>query len=159
MAVEMGHTEVYVDLDGLPGWMRLRYPTTTTERLPKVKKLKRIQAKQLKQLIDDKADFTIVDIRPIYELKRGLIDIDMINATLSNLCCITDIIPRNKRVIIIDFNGKRGRIAYRYFHMKGLTDLSILSGGMSYWIQAGFPIVDYVEAQHGLHVKEHLDSK
>ena len=135
----MGHTDVYAFRDGLPGWIKAGYPTAVTEALPTVKIVK-IKPKKLKKLIDSGADIVIVDIRPKYELVKASIDTKKINADLSRLSEVVDSLPRDKKIIIVDLNGKRGGVAYRYFSMKGLTDLELLNGGMQKWLKAGLPV-------------------
>ncbi len=139
VAVEMGFTEVYAFRDGLPGWIKKGYPTTTIEKIPKVKVAK-VKATELKQMIDSGADIVIVDIRPKYELIKGSIDTAKINADLSQISTIVDSLPRDKQIVIVDLNGKRGGVAYRYLAMKGLTDLILLDGGMQKWMKSGLPI-------------------
>ena len=135
----MGHTEVYAYRDGLPGWMKKGYPTTATEKLPSVK-VKKIKPNALKGMIDSKADIVIVDIRPKYELEKAGIDIEKVNANLSQLSAVVDSLPHDKQIVIVDLNGKRGGVAYKYFAMKGLTNLTLLDGGMQKWIKAGLPV-------------------
>ncbi len=119
--------------------MKAGYPVVTVEKLPKVK-IVRIKAKELKKLIDSKANIVIVDIRPQYELVKSAINAEKIDADLTQLSQIADTLPRDKKIIIVDLNGKRGGVAYRYFVMKGLKDLALLNGGMQKWIKAGLPV-------------------
>jgi len=139
VAAELGHTEVYAFRDGLPGWIKKGFPTTTTEALPSVK-FNKIKPKKLQEMIDSGANMVLVDIRPQYELVKAEINADKINANLSKISSIVDTLPRDKQIVIIDLNGKRAGIAYRYFAMKGLTDLALLNGGMQKWLKAGFPV-------------------
>jgi len=139
VADEMGYSEVYAYRDGLPAWIKAGNPTTTIEKLPKVK-IKKVSAKKLKGMIDGGADMVIVDIRPKYELVKASIDVEKINANLSQISNIVETLPQDKLVVIVDLNGKRAGVAYRYFAMKGLTDLALLNGGMQKWIKSGLPI-------------------
>ncbi len=135
----MGHTEVYAYRDGLPAWIKAGNPTTVIEKLPKVK-INKIDPKKLKGMIDSGADFIIVDIRPKYELVKASIDTEKVDANLNQISSIVDNLPKDKQVIIVDLNGKRAGVAYRYFAMKGLSNLALLSGGMQKWIKSGLPV-------------------
>ena len=135
----MGYTEVYAYRDGLPAWLKAGYPTTIIEKLPKVK-INKISAGELKGMIDNGADIVIVDIRPEYELAKNSIDAEKVNANLTQLSSVVDALPKDKKLIIVDLNGKRGGVAYRYFSMKGLSDLALLDGGMQKWLKSGFPV-------------------
>ncbi|MCK4622423.1 MAG: hypothetical protein KAT62_09450 [Desulfuromonadales bacterium] len=135
----MGYTEIYAYRDGLPAWLKAGHPTTTIEKLPKVK-INKISAKKLKEMIDSGADLVIVDIRPEYELAKNSIDAEKINANLTQLSSVVDALPKDKKLIIVDLNGKRGGVAYRYFSMKGCSDLALLDGGMQKWLKSGLPV-------------------
>jgi len=139
LADEMGYTKVYAYRDGLPAWLKAGYPTTTIEKLPKVK-INKISAQKLKEMIDSGTDLAIVDIRPAYELAKNSIDAEKVNANLSQLTGIVDSLPKDKKLVIVDLNGKRGGVAYRYFSMKGLSDLALLDGGMQKWLKSGLPV-------------------
>ncbi len=135
----MGYTEVYAYRDGLPAWIKAGHPTTIIEKLPKVK-INKITPQKLKEKIDSGADFVIVDIRPKYERVKASIDTKKVDANLSQISGIVDTLPKDKQVIIVDLNGKRAGVAYRYFAMKGLSDLALLGGGMQKWIKSGLPV-------------------
>lgn len=135
----MGYTEVYAYRDGLPAWIKAGYSTTIIEKLPKVK-INKINPKKLKEMIDSGANIVIVDIRPKYELVKASIDTEKVNANLDQISGIVDTLPKDKQVIIVDLNGKRAGVAYRYFAMKGLNDLVLLGGGMQKWIKSGLPV-------------------
>ncbi len=139
MAAELGYSEVYAYRDGLPGWIKKGNPTTTIEALPKVK-IKKIKPAKLKAMIDAGGNFVIVDIRPKYELDKVSLDTEKVDANLSQLNNVVESLPRNKQIVIVDVNGKRGGVAYKYFAMKGISDLLLLDGGMQKWLKAGLPV-------------------
>jgi rhodanese-related sulfurtransferase len=135
----LGYTNVYGFRDGLPGWIQAGYPTVTIEKLPKLKVPSIISA-ELKQMMDDKSGFVMVDVRKgINADKFWIAYNDKYVTSLDDLENLVNEISTDKQIIIVDLVGKRSATAGRYLIMKGFADVSRLSGGIEKWMKDGQP--------------------
>ena len=135
----MGYKNVYGFRDGLPGWIKEGYQTVTIEKLPKVD-VPAIGTAELKQMIDDRTGFVMVDIRKgINDDKFWIAYDEKYVSSLDDLENIVDKIASDKKIVIIDLVGKRSNTAARYLIMKGFTDVVKLSGGIEKWMKDGQP--------------------
>ena len=135
----MGYTNVYAFRDGLPGWIKAGYETVTIEKLPKLD-VPSIIAADLKQMMDDKTGFIMVDVRKgINDDQFWIAHKDKYVTSLDDLGNIVNEVSADKKVIIVDLVGKRSSTAGRYLLMKGFVDVSRLSGGIQKWMKDGLP--------------------
>ena len=88
--------------------------------------------KELKHLIDGKADVKIIDIRESYEYENG--SICELNIPLAQFMSRINDIPREKPVIIYCNSGKRSRsLKYMIKKLHAYNNLSHLEGGYQKW--------------------------
>jgi len=135
----LGYTNVYGFRDGLPGWIKVGYPTLTVEKLPKVD-VALVTAAELKQMMDENSGFVMVDIR------KGMNDDefwiayeDKYVTSLDGLGNLVNKIPADKKIVIVDLVGKRSKTAGKYLIMKGFAFVARLDGGIQKWMKDDFP--------------------
>lgn len=138
MAAKLGYKEVYGFRDGLPAWIAAGYPVESIEKLEKVK-VPLITPAELKMMLDGE-DIVLLDVRNpvdgdklwIDSPKRISIDLDQLPERYAEL-------PRDKKMVIVDVNGKRSGISASYLKGKGFADVSRVQGGMEKWVLGGLP--------------------
>ncbi|KPK31134.1 MAG: hypothetical protein AMK70_12800 [Nitrospira bacterium SG8_35_1] len=139
MAAELGYSNVYGFRDGLPGWIKAGYETVTVEKLPKLE-VPAITAIEMKQMIDDGADFVMVDVRKgINEDQFWIAYKNKYVTSLDDLQTVAAEVPTDRKIVIVDLVGKRSNTAGRYLIMKGFSDVLKLSGGIEKWMKDGLP--------------------
>lgn len=139
MAAELGYSNVYGFRDGLPGWIKAGYETVTVEKLPKLE-VPAITAIEMKQMMDDGADFVMVDVRKgINEDQFWIAYKNKYVTSLDDLQTVAAEVPTDRKIVIVDLVGKRSNTAGRYFIMKGFSDVLKLSGGIEKWMKDGLP--------------------
>ena len=111
----------------------------TVEELPKVE-LSRISVNDLKAMLDGDKDFVLLDLRLDVDVARYWIETPKRQQiSLNSLTELYAQIPKGKKLVVIDKNGKRAGLAGRYLTAKGYDDITVVSGGMNEWIKAGLP--------------------
>jgi len=139
LAAELGYSNVYGFRDGLPGWIKAGYETVTVEKLPKLE-VPAITAIEMKQMIDDGADFVMVDVRKgINEDQFWIAYKNKYVTSLDDLQTVAAEVPTDRKIVIVDLVGKRSNTAGRYLIMKGFSDVLKLSGGIEKWMKDGLP--------------------
>ena len=94
--------------------------------------MKEITAIELKKLIDDKADFQLIDVREEYEF-----DEVNINGTLIPMGEVLDRageITKDKQVVVHCRSGKRSATVINALEGQGYTNLYNLKGGILAYI-------------------------
>jgi rhodanese-related sulfurtransferase len=135
----MGHTNVAVYNEGLPEWVRRGYPAELRKVYPVIE-IPVVSAAELKGLLDAKAKVFVVDIRDEDDCRSGMIpgarnvDLELLDARLAE-------VPRDRKVVLVDMQGKQTQIAGRFLASKGYRDVVRLDGGLvGGWIKAGYPV-------------------
>ena len=83
----------------------------------------------------------LLDVRPAMETAKVWIDSgNRFGLPFEELNTRTAEIPKGKRIVIVDFNGKRGPVAGQYLTMKGYDNISTLDGGMYAWVATEKPV-------------------
>src|SRR3954465_14539085 len=94
--------------------------------------MKEISAKELKELIDQKADIQIADVREQHEFDAANINGDLI--PLGTIPTNVSRISKDKQVIVICRSGRRSENAIRFLEGNhGFTKLFNLKGGILAW--------------------------
>jgi len=62
-----------------------------------------------------------------------------VNIPLEQLATVTDKIPRNKKIVLVDDDGSESPIAARILEEKGIRNSNILFNGMDRWSMEEFP--------------------
>ena len=100
--------------------------------------MKEVSVQELKQKIDNKEDFQLVDVRETFEYETS--NLDGLNIPLGGLLIEADKIARDKPVIMQCRSGKRSAAAVMQLEQAfGLTNLYNLKGGILAWQEAYDP--------------------
>ena len=137
MAVEMGYSNVMVYEDGIPGWAKAGYPLVSNATYPEID-IPLISAEQLYRM--DKKKVFLVDTRPVDNFEKGHIEGSR-HIDLEDIHEALQLLPKDKKIVLIDHKGKTTLVAGRYLAFKGFKDLARLDGGMNAWAKDGNLIV------------------
>ena len=100
-----------------------------------------VTGQELKDMIDGKENFVMVDIRKgINADKFWIVYPNKILTSLDGLTEAMQGVPTSKKVVVVDAVGKRSNVAARYLHLKGYKTVTRLSGGVDQWAKDGFPV-------------------
>lgn len=95
--------------------------------------MKEISASELKKLIDDKADFQLIDVREEYEFDE--VNINGLLIPMGEALTRTDEVSKNKQVVIHCRSGKRSATVINALESQhGYTNLYNLKGGILAYI-------------------------
>lgn len=100
-----------------------------------------VTGQQLKDMMDGKENFVMVDIRKGINADKFWIDYP--NKTLTSLDGLSKAmqgVSISEKVVVVDAVGKRSNVAARYLHLKGYKTVTRLSGGVDQWAKDGFPV-------------------
>ncbi len=107
------------------------------------KEIKYITPKEFKQLIDDDAEFTQLDVRENNQYGHGEIwTMEMVKLTRGYVeYKVEHAIPSKKtKIIVICCSGKRAVLAAKTMKSLGYTNVEYLQGGVNGWLEAGYPL-------------------
>jgi rhodanese-related sulfurtransferase len=93
--------------------------------------MKEISVEELKQKIDNKEDFQLIDVRETFEYETSNLKGE--NIPLGGLMIEADKIATDKPVIVMCRSGKRSAAAVMQLEHRGLTNLYNLKGGILAW--------------------------
>ena len=100
--------------------------------------MKEISVQELKQKIDNKEDFQLIDVRETFEYETS--DINGLNIPLGGILLEVDQIATDKPVIIHCRSGKRSAAAVMQLEqLHGFDNLYNLAGGILAWQEAYDP--------------------
>ncbi len=99
--------------------------------------MKEISVQELKQKIDNKEDFQLIDVRETFEYETSNLDGE--NIPLGGFLIETDKIATDKPVIVQCRSGKRSAAAIMQLEHQGFTNLYNLKGGILAWQEAFDP--------------------
>lgn len=100
--------------------------------------MKEVTVQELKQKIDNKEDFQLIDVRETFEYETSNLGGE--NIPLGGLLIESDKIARDKPVIMQCRSGKRSAAAVMQLEqMLGLDNLYNLKGGILAWQEAFDP--------------------
>ena len=100
--------------------------------------MKEVTVQELKQKIDNKEDFQLIDVRETFEYETSNLDGE--NIPLGGLLIEADKIARDKPVIMQCRSGKRSAAAVMQLEqMLGFDNLYNLKGGILAWQDAYDP--------------------
>ncbi len=131
----MGYTNVFVYKEGILGWARAGHPFDSIIDYPKVK-IPLISSVELDAM--SPTSIFLVDIRPRSHFSKGHIN-GATNIDLEKLHHHIGMLPKNKKLVLIDHKGKLTLTTGRFLTSKGFADISRLDGGFNAWIKNGFP--------------------
>ncbi len=96
---------------------------------------------QARQLIESSPDTLVVDVRTPGEFETAHIDgainlpLDQVDAHLRRI-----VADAGGRMVLICQSGQRAQQAQEKLASAGLSDVSVLDGGMNAWLEAGAPV-------------------
>jgi sulfur-carrier protein adenylyltransferase/sulfurtransferase len=93
--------------------------------------MKEVTATELKQMMDNKEDIQMIDVRESHEFEAGHIEAELIpmNTIPQNLQKIS----KDKKVIMICRSGNRSGNVIRFMEGQGFENLYNLKGGLLAW--------------------------
>lgn len=95
--------------------------------------MKEITAKELKQLMDDKKDFQLIDVREQYEFDEANLNGELI--PMGEVMDNVDKISKDKQVVVHCRSGKRSATVISALESQhGFTNLYNLKGGILAYI-------------------------
>lgn len=93
--------------------------------------MKEISVQELKQKIDNKEDFQLIDVRETFEYETS--NLDGLNIPLGGILIESDQIATDKPVIVQCRSGKRSAAAIMQLEQLGFDNLYNLVGGILAW--------------------------
>jgi len=96
--------------------------------------MKTINVTELKKMISDKEDFSLIDVREENEFEADNIDGTLI--PLGEIPSRMNEIPKDKKVIVHCRSGVRSANAIHFLEQNGYENLHNLEGGILAWNQA-----------------------
>lgn len=99
--------------------------------------MKEISVQELKQKIDNKEDFQLIDVRETFEYETS--NLNGLNIPLGGLLIEADKVSKDKPVIMQCRSGKRSAAAVMQLEAQGYTNLYNLKGGILAWQEAFDP--------------------
>jgi rhodanese-related sulfurtransferase len=79
----------------------------------------------------------LLDIRPLSHFQKGHIR-GSVNVDLERLHKKLDMLPNDKKIILVDHKGKLTLTTGRFLSSKGFSSVSRLDGGFNAWVKNGF---------------------
>lgn len=140
LAHELGYTDIRVYRDGLIGWQRAGLPVASKVDYPKVD-IPLMSAAEAAEA----ADALLVDIRPADNFAKGHAK-GSVNIDLEVLGERLHLLPRDKRVVLVDHKGKLTLTAGRFLVSKGMRNVYRLDGGFNGWVKSGLAVNQTGEA-------------
>jgi rhodanese-related sulfurtransferase len=137
-AEAMGYTNILIYGEGFPIWEEKGLKITAGPDYAKKIETKKLTPADIKKLIEAKAnDYVLVDVRDEAEFKEGHIP-TAINIPVETFASRSEILPKEKKIIVYCNTGGRSYNAYR--KLMKLTYLTIYQTLFSEWKEAAFSI-------------------
>lgn len=95
--------------------------------------MKEISVQELKEKIDNKEDFQLIDVREDFEYEMS--NLGGLLIPLAGVLIESDKIAKDKPVIVHCRSGKRSAIAITQLEQKGFDNLYNLQGGILAWAE------------------------
>lgn len=131
---DMGYNNLLVYRDGILAWLRAGLPVASLVSYPKVE----VPLGSAVDLI--KADDVwFLDLRPADHFARGHIK-GSVNIDLEVLHEKVHLIPKDRRIVLVDHKGKLTLTTARFLASKGITDVVRLDGGINGWVKSALPL-------------------
>ena len=105
--------------------------------LTNIQDMKEVTVQELKQMIDNKEDFQLIDVRETFEYEMSNIEGE--NIPLAGVVVEASKISKDKPVIMQCRSGARSAAAVMQLEQLGYTNLYNLKGGILAWAAAYEP--------------------
>lgn len=87
----------------------------------------------------------LIDIRPAWEYAFKRINFsDVLSIPYKDINANLALIPKNRRLIIMDTAGVQSRMIAKELFNQGFSDLFVLAGGIVAWERSGLPLLTNV---------------
>jgi len=93
--------------------------------------MQEITVQELKEKIDNKEDFQLIDVREDFEYETS--NLGGVLIPLGGILIETDKIAADKPVVVMCRSGKRSAAAIMQLEQQGFTNLANLKGGILAW--------------------------
>ena len=93
--------------------------------------MQEITVQELKEKIDNKEDFQLIDVREDFEYETS--NLGGVLIPLGGILIENDKIAKDKPVVVMCRSGKRSAAAIMQLEQQGFTNLSNLQGGILAW--------------------------
>lgn len=107
-----------------------------------------ITVDDLNTALVENPDLIVIDVRTTTELtEKGVIEAaNYINIPLEEFVNMQDMWPAdvNAPIVVYCGSGHRSTIAMTILWTYGYTDVRSMKGGLAAWVEAGYPVVEYV---------------
>jgi rhodanese-related sulfurtransferase len=134
----LGYTAILVYSEGIPVWEERNLPMVTGPGYGKKIDTTKLKPSELDALIKAADnDYVLVDVRDDTEFKEGHIP-TAINIPAETLATKSDILPKEKKVIVYCNTGSRSYLAYK--KLVGLAYPHIYQALFADWKEAGLPV-------------------
>ncbi len=121
--------------DGLPAWSKAGYPVNVTSAGKNVE-VPMIKPARLHAALDD---VLVVDIRPASSYELGYLP-DSRAMPMAYLSMLSVELPRDRKIVVVDHNGKQGKTAAKWLKNNGFADVRWLEDGLIGYAKAGFDL-------------------
>ena len=135
LVAKRNYTNIKVFRDGIPGWIAAGF-TINSISTNQNWKVPIIDPEKLNAALDD---YLIIDIRPASIYKLGYIPGSRA-IPLPFLSMLSAELPKEKRIVVVDHNGKRCVKAAQWLLSNGFLDVKLLKNGLTGYADAGFAL-------------------
>lgn len=136
--LKMGYIQVSIYAEGMPVWEEMGMPIYAGPEYEKRIETEKLTPQQLQSLIESKAEsLTIVDVRDPEEYRKGHIP-GAINIPSSTFASQSEVLDKDKRIVVYCNGGGRSYNAYRKLMKLGYKD--IRQALLFDWQEAGLPV-------------------
>jgi len=134
----LGYTTILIYKEGIPVWEERNLPLVTGPGYGKKIDTTKVKPGELDGMIKAKdADYVLVDVRDEAEFKEGHIP-TAINIPVETFATRSDILPKEKKIIVYCNTGSRSYLAYK--KLIGLAYPKIYQTLFADWKEAGLPV-------------------
>ena len=138
LASEAGYSNILIYSEGFPVWEEKNLPIAAGPEYGRKIETTRLSPTEVKNLVDaGKDDYVLVDVRDAAEYKEGHIPI-AINIPSETFASKSDVLPKEKKIIVYCNTGSRSYMAYR--KLGKLAYGNIYQTLFAEWKEAGLPI-------------------
>lgn len=102
--------------------------------------MKEVTVQELKNMIDNKEEFQLIDVRETFEYEVS--NLNGVNIPLAGIIIEADKVAKDIPVVVQCRSGKRSAQAVMLLEQQGFTNLSNLKGGILAWKEEIDPELD-----------------
>jgi len=100
-----------------------------------------LQVSEVKEKLDQQADFILIDVRELEEYQKGRIpEAALISRGVLEMTIERQIQDKSKPIILHCAGGGRSAVAAQSLKKMGYENVASMEGGFSEWVRAGYPI-------------------